>query len=317
MPRTSTRPILVTGTQRSGSTFVGHMIATHPRVVYLWEPFNREVPRTPARYWYHHVTPEDQQPFRAFLDPYLTLRYPWWASIKERVHPRRIAGSTIRTPLFWYRRVTGCRPLMKDPSALFSAEWLADTYGMDVVVLIRHPAAFASSLKRLNWPFHFTELTQQPRLMQDYLEPFQDEVHRAVERPPDILGQAMLVWRVIHHVIRRFQCTHPNWIFLRHEDLSRRPQQGFEDLFARLGLDMLPRVRQAIQAHTSAANPKEARAGVVHQLHRDSLGNIWNWRSRLRPDEIARLREGTHDVARFFYTDADWEGEPDDQRRTA
>ena len=43
MSGTRNRPILVTGTQRSGSTWVGQMIASHPRVVYVWEPFNKKV----------------------------------------------------------------------------------------------------------------------------------------------------------------------------------------------------------------------------------------------------------------------------------
>ena len=34
------RPILVTGSHRSGSTWVGKMIASHPRVAYVEEPFN-------------------------------------------------------------------------------------------------------------------------------------------------------------------------------------------------------------------------------------------------------------------------------------
>src|SRR5262245_36354035 len=59
MSASHNRPILVTGSQRSGSTWVGQMLASHPRVVYFWEPFNRMVPRSPVKYWYHHVTDED------------------------------------------------------------------------------------------------------------------------------------------------------------------------------------------------------------------------------------------------------------------
>jgi hypothetical protein len=317
MPASHNRPILVTGSQRSGSTWVGQMLASHPRVVYFWEPFNPMVPRSPVKYWYHHVTEDEGERFHAFLEPYLAFRYPWWAAIRERVHPRRIVGATLRTALCWWRRHTGCRTLMKDPSALFSAEWLASTYGMDVVVLIRHPAALVSSWKRLNWHVFLGDLWQQPRLMEDYLEPFHEEIRRCVERPPDLIGQAMLFWRIIHHVVLRFRLAHPDWIFLRHEDLSRNPLDEFEKLCGNLGLDMTRGMRRTIESHTSAGNPREAPHRVAHQLKRDSLGNIWNWCSRLRPEEIARVRKGTDDIARFFYTDADWQAPAKEVRCSA
>jgi hypothetical protein len=206
---------------------------------------------------------------------------------------------------------------MKDPSALFSAEWLARTYDMDVVVLIRHPAAFVSSWKRLNWGVWLGDMWRQPQLMEGYLAPFHNEIRCFLEQPPDLIGQALLLWRVIHHVVLRLRLAHPEWIFLRHEDLSRRPVQEFEKLCAGLGLDMTGRMRQTIKRHTSAANPREAPPRVVHQLKRDSLGNIWNWCSRLRPEEIARVRKETADIARFFYTDADWWEDGHTLRRAA
>lgn len=41
------------------------------------------------------------------------------------------------------------RPLVKDPFALFSAEWFADNFDAEVIVIVRHPAAVVSSIKRL------------------------------------------------------------------------------------------------------------------------------------------------------------------------
>jgi hypothetical protein len=80
---------------------------------------------------------------------------------------------------------------------------------------------------------------------------------------------------------------------------------------------MSPRVRHAIETHSSSENPREAGDKVVHQLKRDSKGNIWNWRSRLTPEEVLRIRKGTEDIAPFFYTDADWDGGPGEMRRSA
>jgi len=310
------RPILVTGSQRSGSTFVGEMIASHPRVVYVWEPFNKQVPRSPVRHWYHHVTEEDQERFRAYLRPMLIFAYPWWADVLDRPGPRRLAGATWRAGRCLVRRWLGCRALMKDPSALFSAPWLEREFGTQVVVLVRHPAAFVSSLKRLNWRFWFGELVAQPQFLEAHLAAFGDEIQRAYHEPPDLVGQAVLIWRVLHHVIRGYQQSHPHWTYLRHEDLSTRPVEEFEKLFGRLGLAFTPQVRRTIEKHTAPENPSEAGERVVHQLKRDSRSNVWNWQTRLTPEEIVRIRKGAEDVARFFYTDDDWR-EQDDARRSA
>jgi hypothetical protein len=80
---------------------------------------------------------------------------------------------------------------------------------------------------------------------------------------------------------------------------------------------MTPRVRRVIETHTAPENPQVAPDRVAHHLKRDSPGNIWNWHSRLRPDEIPRVRKGTEDIAPYFYTDADWHGETVAGRRSA
>lgn len=53
-------------------------------------------------------------------------------------------------------REIGRRLLIKDPLAYFSSKWFAKSYDMDVLILIRHPAAFAASLKQQGWYFPFS-----------------------------------------------------------------------------------------------------------------------------------------------------------------
>jgi hypothetical protein len=80
---------------------------------------------------------------------------------------------------------------------------------------------------------------------------------------------------------------------------------------------LTPRVRQTIDTHSSEENPREAPERRAHQLLRDSKGNIWNWRTRLLAEEVARIRKETADVARFFYTDADWDDAAEPDRQSA
>jgi hypothetical protein len=301
------RPILVTGSHRSGSTWVGKMIASHPRVSYVHEPFNPAYnPGCPVAHQWHHVTPADEERFIAYLRPWLEFHHSWWQDVRARPGPRRLAGATVRTLTAWKRRLLGWRPLLKDPIAFFSAEWLADAFGMDVVVVIRHPAAFASSVKRLGWTVRFDHLLEQPRLMQTLLAPFAGEVRRMAQSPPDVIDHAILFWRIVHQVTLDYTRRHPDWTFVRHEDLSQRPADEFRALFGRLGLDFPPCARRAVEEYTAEGNVREVANGVKTQLRRDSRANVWNWTHRLTPGEIARIRAGTEDLARALYPEAEW-----------
>src|SRR5262249_19508193 len=126
-------------------------------------------------------------------------------------------------------------------------------------------------------------------------------------QPPDIISQSILLWRICHSVILRYRLKHPEWTFVRHEDLSARPAEEFRKLFARIGLEFTGRARRTIEVHSHRGNPAEVDAGVVHQLKRDSLSNIWNWTRRLGRDEILRIRKGTEALCHHFYADADWQ----------
>jgi hypothetical protein len=174
------------------------------------------------------------------------------------------------------------------------------------VVLVRHPAAFAGSLKRLNWGFDFADLGEQTQLMRTHLAPFREDIERHAGRRTDVIDDAILLWRVVYHTARQLRAAHPEWIFLRHEDLSRRPVEEFRQLFARLGLEFTPDVRWMIEESTSEKNPKTMADSEAHRTSLDSKANIWNWCRRLSHEEIERVRRGTEDVAPSFYTDADW-----------
>lgn len=304
------RAILVTGSVRSGSTWVGKMIALHPAVYYVSEPFNTDHPRCPATYRFHFVTPAEEERFRDYLHPHVELRYPLWEVLRDRDYPGGRLRVLLRSVKHAYRRLAGHRPLLKDPHALFSAEWLARSYGLDVIALVRHPAAFVSSLKRLGWRFHFNHLLEQKELLAGLLAPYEDDMRWLVARPHSGFDEAVLLWRVTHGVIRRYQKEHPNWAVVRHEDLSLAPVLGFRGLFTRLGLRTTPAVERAIREHTSGENPCEAEPGEVHRLKRDSRGNVWNWQKRLTSDEVLRIRRATEEEARHFYTDADWGDRP-------
>jgi hypothetical protein len=303
----SDKPILVTGAHRSGTTWVGKMLALAPGVAYIHEPFS---PRTaaglsPAGFdrYFTVVTSENEARYRPGLEQTIRFRYGLGAQLRSLRGGRDLA----RIPRDFARvertRLSGARPLVKDPIALLSAEWLAETFGMDVVVLIRHPAAFAASLKRLGWKHSFANFIQEGRVP-EVVRPYEAEIRQQAERPGEILAQAVLLWRLLYNAVDGYRERHPDWAFVRHEDASAEPVATFERLYAQLGLDLTPAAKEAIARASAPDNPAELATPYAVEL--DSAASIGRWREDLTPEEIETLRERTRDVWPRFYSDEDW-----------
>jgi hypothetical protein len=303
-------PILVTGGHRSGTGWVGEMLAASPSppVAYIWEPFNlRSRPGICSyrfRHWFTYVCKENQEEFLEPLSDTLSFRYRPAEELGSISSPK----DALRFPRDWFRteryRLRRARPLMKDPIAVFSAEWLADAFDMDVVVLIRHPAAFVNSIVRKGWDHPFGDFLAQPLLMRDLLAGFEEEIEAYTEREQPLLDQATLLWNLIHVAIARFRERRPRWMFYRHEDLSLEPAARFEEIYDRLGLTWTETVRAVIQDHSGSVNPAETSDAGSHK--RDSRQAIRNWKRHLTAEEVTRIRERTAALAREFYTDDEW-----------
>ena len=303
----SDKPILVTGAHRSGTTWVGKMLALAPSVAYIHEPFS---PRTaaglsPAGFdrYFTVVTSENEARYRPGLEQTIRFRYGLGAQLRSLRGGRDLARIPRDLVRVERARLSGARPLVKDPIALLSAEWLAETFEMDVVVLIRHPAAFAASLKRLGWKHSFANFIQEGRVP-EVVRPYEAEIRQQAERPGEILAQAVLLWRLLYNAVDGYRERHPDWAFVRHEDASAEPVATFERLYAQLGLDLTPAAKEAIARASAPDNPAELATPYAVEL--DSAASIGRWREDLTAEEVETLRERTRDVWPRFYSDDDW-----------
>lgn len=284
------------------------MIALSPEVTYVHEPFSPihrpGICKARFHLWYTFLCDENADGYRQALAETLALKYQFRGELRA-CRSIRDVGRMLRDAFSFARgRVRGNRVLIKDPIAFFSAEWMAHTFSMDVVVLIRHPAAFVGSLKKAGWTFRFANLFEQPMLMQRLPACYRDEIQRYTQSERDIVDQGILLWRIIHAVILEYQKRHPEWIYLRHEDLARDPQSGFGEIYDRLGLQMTPSIEAKIRRYCSTI--READKLPVHAIRRDSSRTFTAWKQRLSRNEIHRIREATEDIASRFYGERDW-----------
>lgn len=282
------KPILVTGSHRSGSTWLANMLSLADRTLMVHEPFNIE----PWAYslgglatrWFAYAPGLPQGAALSAFDAILE---------------RRARKAFLKNePQHWLPPLRRGRLVIKDPIASLSSDWLARNYDLEVVVLVRHPLAFAASLKRLGWRHPFCHFLEQKELMRDHLDPYRAEMEGA---PTDVVGQAALLWKCLYGVLSTYLENNPGWHLRRHEDLSGDPMGALEDLYGTLGLGWAAGVADGVARHTRSGNPTGAACGRVHQLRRDSAANLHQWRNILTEEEAARVRESTRPVSDFYY----------------
>jgi hypothetical protein len=301
-------PILVTGTHRSGTTWVGKMLAAGSSTAYISEPLNvlhrPGVFHTKVTHWYPYICEDNQDEYLPSFKELLKFDYRLWDEIRSIRSRRDFLRMGRDFFIFSNGLLRRQRPLLKDPFAVFSLEWFAKCLSCKIVVTVRHPAAFASSLKRLNWPFEFQDLLDQPLLMRDYLEPYREQMEAA--ESDGIIGQSALLWNLIYGSVHAMRQRNADFIAVRHEDLARDPVNQFHDLYKALDLDFTPGVENTILTSSSSDNPVEPSRKNIYAVKLDSRANIDNWKKRLTTEEIDYLRTKTEGVSSLYYSDAEW-----------
>jgi hypothetical protein len=307
------RPILVTGAPRSGTTWVGNVLALDRNAAAIHEPFNPKNPFGRCRAVFPrafcYITRESEAPYLDALRDTIGWRYGLGVEIADTRSLRQAARTARDAAYFTSNRLRGVRPIVKDPLGLASAEWLADRFDMQVVVVVRHPVAFVSSLRAAGWHrFRFVTFGEQPEFVRTRLAPFKDELAAAIARRPDAIDAGALLWKLLHHHIRLLREDHPDWIFVRHEDLVRDPEGGFRAVFGQLGLDFSADVGRGLRRYTEGGSllDRFSLFGTRRRTVGATARSVADVRRRMTPEEVARVREVTGEVTADFYDEADW-----------
>lgn len=302
------KPILVTGSHRSGTTWVGRMLAADADTAYISEPLNvlhrPGLFRVPIKYWYTYINHENENEYLPAIQELLNFQYHIWLEIKSLRSIKDFLRMGRDFRIFYNGSLHGQRPLIKDPFALFSSAWFAQKLNCQVVITVRHPAGFTSSLKRLNWNFDFGNFLNQPLLIRDHLEKDKDAM-QAVDKN-DIVTQGALLWKLIYRFVHLSGNLIPNLNILRHEDISLDPVTGFQNLYQKLGLDFTENVKTKILNSSSSENPNKLSKNKTHSVNLDSKANLDNWKKILTQEEISKIRNITEEVSHHFYNDDEW-----------
>lgn len=296
------RGILITGTHRSGSTWIGKMISLAKKVGYIHEPFNPKssIAEGHFDFWYTYIDSSSEARYKKVFDNLIGLKYPYSEFGLDSVNVKNI-GRYLRDFLSITKlRAFNQIPLIKDPIALLSAEWLYKNYHLKVVVIVRHPAAFVASLKHADWHFPFEHLTQQESFLELLPPKIVDDLRYYSQFRQSIIDQGILLWNTMHYMILRYQEKYQNeWLFVTHEEISREAHLGFAKIFNYLDIEYDELLAKEISDYSD-------NRGSDNKVSRNSIKNIKSWKDRLSESEISIIRKRTDEISSKFYEDKDW-----------
>lgn len=298
-------PILVTGSHRSGSTWVGRMLCLSKDTGFIWEPLSVETSKGVFRgsidEWFIFINELNSNDYITPLSDTLAFKYSYLAELGKIRGPRRLARLVRDGYRFHMCQKQHLRPVMKDPIALMSAEWLFEKFSMDMVVLIRNPFAFCASLIKLKFNHPFSHFLSQPDLMSSYLSDFEGEITDFSKNKKSILEQGVLLWNIIHHVIAQYQDKYPQWGYYRHEDLSTNPIAEYEKMYSQVQLEFTEEIRDKINISCGVISNSNKQNGK--HVRSTSITNLNRWKKYLSKSDTDYVRAGTKVYLERFYPD--------------
>jgi hypothetical protein len=318
-----TRPVLVAGIPRSGTTWVARVLAGTLGGMYLEEPDNHF--RFPYAFRVKYGMRRGEYPAVSVgesVDEYEVL---WAQALSGTSAPfgwvqrarRRVAGGLLaslsaaeisatiagRSPASPKLRTVerlavperaprdGDHLVAKSVYAPLALEWIAERFEPKVVVVIRHPLNVVSSWRALGW------LERAGDDMLDELDPrAKDDLAStlgvpAPNREASALTRAAWLAGALTSSLVATAAGHPAWNLVSHESLCERPRDGFSQLASALGLRWTDEVGRQVDAMN--------RPGEGFDIGRVASELPEVWRHRLTTEQA----EEALDILRRFPVD--------------
>jgi hypothetical protein len=211
------RSILVAGTARSGTTWLGDLIASQIPSRILFEPFNPDLVSDYRRFHYfQYMRPGTENPeFYAFAQKIFTgeIRNRWIDGKNERINSK-------------FR-------LVKEIRANLALKWLHDNFPeVPIIFIMRHPCAVVLSRMELGWATDrdIEPFLSQPQLVEDYLGPYLDLIRSAGNSEE----KHAIIWSVSNLVpLKQFNSNELKVVY--YENLCTQPEIELPGIFEAIG----------------------------------------------------------------------------------
>ena len=292
-------PIIVAGSHRSSSTWVGRVLATAPELFYVHEPLNASFApyyfNSTELPWFSRITNDDNDVYLEHFEKLLSGRFPQ-VNLGMLRPDRYLRYRLLHALTFRWAAARRRRFLLKDPFALFSVEWFEEHFDSDTVLLLRNPVGFVGSLKAKNWTFDFNAFLDQPQLMEQDLQSFRPAIEAAAGNPPGIVEQGCLLWNCLTARMVALAAD-PRRVLIRYEDLCDSPNTKFPELFERLGLTWTARSAAFVERNRKV-NLNNKQSKWFSAWHRPALQQSG---ATLSESEVEFVKDATAELADVLY----------------
>ena len=294
------KSILVTGIHRSGSTWVGSVIAANTKVDSIVEPLNlnriKRFQKFAVNAWNIMLLPDSKgHQAEETLSLYKFYRDVNYIDCVTHFFSPYENHSLSVSFVKRLRKASKPIKLFKDPTALFAAPFLVKKLNVIPVVLIRHPAAFVLSVVEKKWRFNFQELLKQPHFFEGHLKVYENEVvsFAVNDKEVSLIENASLAWKVFHAQILHYKNCYPEWYFVTHESLSMHPIEEYKKMFAYLQIPFTEKVRAYIDKSTQPV--------IETDRLRNAAKNSFKWKDIFNAKELETIYRITNPIASKFY----------------
>jgi len=249
--------VLLAGCARSGSTWVSDLINYDNAYRYVFEPFRNDRAAVCRIFeGRQYLRPDVAEPrFYHAAEQILTgrLRQRWSDKHNGKLIARRRLVKAIRANLM--------------------LKWLWINFPeMQVVLLLRHPLAVASSKLKLGWPADLDTFLRQEDLMARHLDPFRDLLSGDLSP----FEQHVLFWCVEHYVPLRELDPGDAAIFF-YERFCTEPQREIARLFDFLGRGSVADAMRVLARPSSTTTTQAAISTGESLTHA--------WEKHISPDQ--------------------------------
>jgi hypothetical protein len=287
-------PIFLTGTHRSGTTWLARMLA-ESGIWYVHEPFSPKKGRRSQSFEFREPGRRDAGIDELFSDV-LAGGFRSSLNLPNSDHP--LMPLRLLPPKF-------DRILVKDPLACLLTEYLTKNFGLQTLILFRHPAGFSASVSRLGWPrgtFLRAFLADQA-LMGAHLERQRMLLERFADE--DSLASAAVLHGALTRVL--WSCVARGiGAPIVFEELCADPLPRLRALFEVLGLPYDDRVREG---HRNACLGKSRPVEEYrpHAVARNSRAMARSWTTELDEQGVRMVRDiwDQFDVP-LYQAQSDW-----------
>lgn len=284
------RPLLVIGNGRSGTSWIGDTLSQERSLTYYREPCH------PGRkglsgeaadaVWTRYVPPGgSDRYFQETLGGAFDGLMVRGGGVSWRGLPARV----LQRP----------RILVKEVAAFLSLDWLYQRWKPEVLVVVRHPCAYAASVRALRHDAaeiaRFDMLRNNKTLQQNYIGHLMPHL-TSVEGP---LEASVASWAIRNYINLRLQAERPEWQVIYYEELARNPAEKFRSLFLKYNLHWDKTIAEWIRAKTTTEQVGHFTTSRVSSTRIDA------WRQRLSSEEVARIRRVVEPFDLPIYSHAD------------